>query len=548
MVSCSLTLTAQTIPVGFPLLTNYLRDQQILQDTNSNSFCILPLSAFSSRTKFQPYFTDSISENHDLMQLNFREPKIRNFHLGLSPLQVQTIFNSDHPYGWNDGPMIPAKGLQTYFSGGLYASWGPLDFQFQPELVVAANPSFDGFSKLHYDIASARYYDYYNQIDLPERFGSGPFGDAYWGQSHLLINLKSISFGFSTENLWWGPGMMNSLLMSNTAPGIKHLTLHTNQPLKTAIGSFEGQIIAGWPQTSRFGVLTPERNYFGSPLYVPKPSSQRYFSGFVFTWQPKWIKGLFLGLERSMQLYGFEQSQFPKDYLPLFSPFQSLSADESLVKRQQLDAFFFRWIWKEEQAEIYGEWGRHQQNQSIRNAILEPSRNRAYVFGLRKLFPKSNHQYLKLNIEVCQLNETNTKDILNMNSWYINSHITAGYTNMGQEIGAGIGPGSNYQQVSLSWNKGLKQIGLSAERLLHNDDFYYYLFYDSGDFRRHWYDLSLRTFGSWEYQNLLFNASATATRSYNYGWYLIQKPGDPYFVNGLNKFNFQVQLGVNYRF
>ncbi|MFX8805488.1 capsule assembly Wzi family protein, partial [Acinetobacter baumannii] len=51
--------------------------------------------------------------------------------------------------------------------------------------------------------------------------------------------------GISSENLWWGPGIYNSLLMSNNAPGFWHLTFNSRKPLKTPIGDFEWQLIGG---------------------------------------------------------------------------------------------------------------------------------------------------------------------------------------------------------------------------------------------------------------------------------------------------------------
>ncbi|MBU1372238.1 MAG: capsule assembly Wzi family protein [Bacteroidetes bacterium] len=545
-------ISAQTIAVGFANLEDYYRQNQLLSDSSFDKLShtirpIYPTKNFGVRSE---YFIDTLRTPHNLLKIQSgyqSKNELINFHL--LPIQFQTRFNSDHPYGWNDGPMIPASGLQTYFSAGFYGKIGPISIQLQPEIVLAANPEFEGFSDKNFKVFTARYYDFYNKIDLPERFGNSSFGETYWGQSSVRINSKNVSFGLSTENLWWGPGISNSLLMSNTAPGFKHFTLNTIKPIATRVGSFEGQIIAGWPQTSKYGVLTPELTYFNEPLYVPKSRNQRYLSGMIFTWQPKWIKGLFLGFDRTLQLYTHQQGNRIGDYLPLFSPFQSVSADESLVKRQQMGAVFFRWIWPESKAEFYGEFGRHHQNTSLRNNLLETEKNRGYIVGLRKVLPlKNKDEHLLISAEVSQLNETNSNDITNLNSWYINSFITAGYTHQGQEIGAGIGPGANIQQVSVSWNKGLKKIGLEVERYLHNDDFYYYALQDSYDFRRHWYDLSLKASGTWDYQNLLFNANIFATRSYNYKYYLEQKPGDPYFVYGLNKFNLQIQLGVNYRF
>ena len=56
------------------------------------------------------------------------------------PVGLTTKFNSHSPYGWNDGGMIMAKALQTIVSAGVYAKWGPLSIQLQPELYYAANP------------------------------------------------------------------------------------------------------------------------------------------------------------------------------------------------------------------------------------------------------------------------------------------------------------------------------------------------------------------------------------------------------------------------
>jgi hypothetical protein len=119
---------------------------------------------------------------------------------------------------------------------------------------------------------------------------------------------------------------------------------------------------------------------------------------------------------------------------------------------------------------------------------------------------------------------------------------------MGQALGANIGPGANSQTLTVSWLKGLKRIGIQMERYLHNNDFYYYAFTDSHDFRRHWVDLSYGVSGEWDYKNFIFNASLQRVVSLNYQWYLKSNPGDVYFVNGIEANNIQVLAGVTYKF
>jgi hypothetical protein len=338
--------------------------------------------------------------------------------------------------------------------------------------------------------------------------------------------------------------------MSNSAPGFKHLTLNTREPIKTAVGSFEGQLIAGRLENSGYGVLQPEWLYFGSSLYVPKPDNWRYLSGLALTWQPKWVPGLFLGLTRSSQLYHNDLSKFG-DYLPFFSSSNKLGVDEALDnKRDNRSSVFMRWLWPEEQAEMYFEYGKNNTTGNARNQALDAARNRAYIFGLRKMLPfnKSRNENLLISIEATQLQETNPTDIRNANSWYVNNYVRQGYTNRGEVLGAGIGPGGNSQTVDVSWVKGLKRLGIQLERYVHNNDFYFYAYENDRDSRRHWTDLSVAFNGEWNYKNFIFNAKLMGVNSLNYQWYLFQGPNDDVNISGKDAFNVQMQAGLTYRF
>jgi len=544
---------AQSLPVGTVGLEDYYRRAQLLGDADSSvSFMIRPIYpklSFRVRDVFYPDSTEKFKNVVDQTSLLYRS-KNGKLNISLLPFSIQTQNNSTNTYGWNDGAMIPAKGFQTLITGGVFMEYGILSIQLKPEFVYAANKDFSTWNPATYGITTARYYDFYNNIDLPARFGNKAYAQAFLGQSSILLNYKSASFGFSTENLWWGPGMQNSLLMSNTAPGFKHLTLNTRKPIKTAIGSFEGQIIAGWLENSDYGVLTPEVYYFSSPLYVPKLNDSRYISGIVATWQPKWIPGLFLGLTRSSQMYSKDQSKIG-DYFPFFSSTTKVNADQPINKSDNRSSLFMRWLWPEEHAEIYFEYGKNNPSGDLRNQALEASRNRAYIFGLRKIVPfnKSRNENILISVEATQLQETNTTDISSANSWYVNKYVRQGYTNSGQELGAGIGPGGNLQTLDVSWIKGLKKLGIQFQRYVHNNDFYFYAYTADQDARRHWTDLSIAFTGEWNYKNFIFNAKLMEIKSLNYQWYLLQPTTSTVvYVNGANAFNTQLQAGITYRF
>ena len=542
---------SQSLPVGSQALEDYYRRAQLAGKLDSTiSFTIRPLTP-SAAFKIKDFaYPDSLEQRYNLLNADHSGvSKNGKLKWQLLPMSIQLQSNSHHPYGWNDGAMIPAKGLQSLLSAGIYAEYGILSVQFKPEVLLAANSSFDTFDKDHYDVITARYYDFYNNIDLPARFGKSGITKAYWGQSSIRLNYKALSFGLSTENLWWGPGLRNSLLMSNTAPGFKHLTLNTRKPISSPIGSFEGQIIAGRLEGSGYGVLEPEREYFGQPLYVEKPNNWRYLSGLAITWQPKWVPGLFLGLTRSAQTYSNGLNKFG-DYLPFFSSKKQEAAAEAINKRDQRNSYFMRWLWPEEKAEVYFEYGRNNYSGNSSDLALEPNVSRAYIFGLRKLFPfgSRKEEQLMLSAEVTQLQETDIAKVLNLESWYSSKSVRHGYTNRGEVLGAGIGPGANIQSLEVSWVKGLKRLGIQFERLVHNNDFYYYAYVDSKDYRRHWVDLSVAASGEWNYKNFIFNAKLQGIQSLNYQWYLIQAPGELYMTPGKDAFNLQVQAGLTYRF
>jgi len=540
-------VNAQSLPVGTPVLEDYYRRMQLLGKIDSSlSFTVRPL--YPSYDGGNIFFPDTTERNVTTNSTwTSKNGKLKTMWL---PFTLQTEGNSDHPYGWNDGPMIPSKGFQFLMSGGLYLQYGPLSVQLKPEIVSADNADFETFNKNQYDVIFARYYDIYNNIDLPVRFGTNGYAHAFWGQSSIRLNFKTWSFGLSTENLWWGPGIRNSLLMSNSAPGFAHLTLNTSRPLKTSIGSFEGQLIAGRLTNSGLPPLVPDHAFFGTNLYVPKPDDWRYLSGIIITWQPKWIPGLFLGYDQSAQMYGKNMSGI-KSYLPIFSSVKSATAPNNQINSQdQLSSMFARWIWLQEHAEVYFEYGHYNSSDDLYQSMLRPNNTRAYTFGLRKLLPFKNKpdQNIMLDVEVTQLGSTSTTTVTQGKEWYVSNGIRQGYTNFGQMLGAGIGPGGNIQSIDVSWVKGLKKIGLQIERYVHDDDFYYYAFYDSQNYSQHWVDLSLGFNGEWNYKNFIFNAKVQGIQSNDYQWALKQNGNDPTFSHQLHKFNLQLQTGLTYRF
>jgi len=545
----------QSIPVGTPVLEDYYRRAQLLGQLDSSiSFTarpFFPVEALKIKNAFDP--TQTLDQARKTkFDGAYRFGGKKGF-IQLLPFTWQQQFNTHHPYSLNDGAMIPARGYQTMISGGFYAKFGPLSIQLRPEVVYAENKPFKTFVESKSEQTLLAYYNYKNAIDFPEYFRGKPYNKVFWGQSSVRLTFGPVSAGISSENLWWGPGMRNSLLMTNSAAGFNHFTLNTVKPIRTPIGSFEGQIVGGRLDPS--GSFGADTNLVidGVKQYIAKRNDWRYLNGMVFTYQPCWIPGLFLGLTRSFMIYHEDMNNSLAGYLPIFSALEKKSnygTGEKTVDGDQLASVFIRWLLQKEHAEIYFEYGREDHSFDTRDLLIQPDHTRAYVVGFQKLFQFSlqKNEFIQVRLEFTQL-EQNMTNINRASSYvfYTHTRIRHGYTNDGQLIGSSIGPGSNLQTASITWGKGLKSIGIQLERYVHNNDLFYIAI---KDIRAYWVDINIAALGEWNYQNLLFSAKFELIRSLNYEYNYEQVPVDrsQFWIPGRDTYNFQANIGVSYRF
>lgn len=549
---------AQTLPVG--LLENvedaYRRQQLLGKDSSNSSYMIRPMF-MSDKNNLQ---LDSAFSINSFRKLLYANAKLKTEIYAL-PVVWQQQFNSHHPYGMNDGSMVQAKGYQTQISAGIFAKIGPLSIQFRPEYVYAENKTFQRLI----DAPNGAYWNtpvtiYYNQIDLPDRLGDSEYSKFSLGQSSVRLNIGPLSAGFSNENLWWGPGSRNSLLMSNNASGFRHLTLNTARPIKTYIGSFEAQIIGGRLENS--GINLKEQANVNQAIQnelVTKPYDWRYISGLILTYQPKWVPGFYIGLDRVYVVNRRNMGRGFGDYFPIFKAIEKSSYElgnintDDAAERDQYISFFAKYVLPESRAEVYFEYGRNDHSNDLRDGLVEPEHSRAYIVGFRKLIPLyKDNEFIQIGLELTQMQTPTTRETRATPPWYIHYQVTDGYTNKGQVLGAGIGPGSNLQSLNITWLKGLKRIGLQLERQVNNNDLFYSFAYASADknqyINRHWVDLSLGGNFSWTYKSFVLNAQLTYIRSlnYQYQWQDSNPPGDYWNWNKQDVNNFHAKLGIVY--
>lgn len=493
----------------------------------------------------------------------FASPILRDtgkaFQWGISQVSFSRMFNDSVGSGLNNESFYGATGWQERLSAGVYARYKGLELQLQPEWVLAQNKQQAMIDARFKDADFfSRYYFYnINVIDLPSRPGKEKLNRLFPGQSFArYVFNNGLSLGVSTENLWWGPGIRNALVMTNNAPGFLHLSFQTQKPVSTSVGSFEWQMIYGWLDSSGVEPVENERQFaeFWPGAYVPRISqSKRGIAGMVLSWQPKWVPHLYIGFANATYFYQKKTDAagrpFP-DYPYTSSPQNKLSTS--------LGSLFFRYVMPQEHAEIYAEIGRADKAANLFNLIGD-SIPFAYSAGIRKMIPiGATKGFISINAEITHLQlpdprmiftATNVLSIPQTRSWYTHPRVRQGYTHHGQLLGAGIGPGSNSQTLHIAWIKGFNRIGLTAERIVMNKDFTYYSRFNGiiglGPHNQYWVNLNLGLNGQYAWKQFQLAAAITSTSALNHRWVKVDGTFDG--PSRSDKRNLQLVLSVAYR-
>ena len=559
-ILCLVTAQAQTISVLNPILDDAVRRAQLWGDVPlTSSMCIRPVHADRVLGIKDPFGQDSI---YDFIQaggvdkpLNLRfQDKRGLFKVQMVPINVKLQYNSHHDHGWQDGPMVPNRGAQVFASGGVHLKLTKfVEAQFAPELVYAQNRAVpNGWNPPVRNPAS----------DRPERFGTEAYQRNFLGQSYLRANLGSISAGVSSENVSWGPGPYTGLIQGNNAPGIPHLDIHTNKPIKTAIGSFEMMVIAGNLRYSGFGYdagPNPGGAHLPDVYRVPaRDSLIRLYSSLAGVYNPKWFPGLSLGATRSIWTEGpITPGSVPwPTYLRL-----AISSPTGLWYQgsyDQMASLFARYVMPESHAEIWVEYALDDARADFEDFFVSPGHSRAYQVGFRKLHEiNGRKEYLDIGYQLSHCEAAKEVMIRRQFGWPV--FYDSDYTNYGQIMGAGIGTGSNMVLFHVDRVKGKRRVGGYIEWLQRNNDNIY-----SGrtpwlgtwygyDFTKKYTEVSLGLNVQEVRGPYLYYLKAMFTQTYNWNnWYHPTRGYDPtidpHRAPGNNVFGVNVYTGMTMLF
>ncbi|MCV9387246.1 capsule assembly Wzi family protein [Reichenbachiella ulvae] len=368
--------------------------------------------------------------------------------------------NTVTPRGYNDGAIWSGKGSNIALTGGFQGKLGLLHYTFVPIFTWSENLPINIPSNVTNFDKSPYSYPFNGKIDYVQQFGEGAYSKFNLGQSEIRLVYKKITLGLSTANFKWGPSIWNPILMSNNAPGIPHMDLGTPAPIETRVGKFEGKIYWG---------AAYESDFFDDN----QKNDTKYVTGISLGYEPKFVPGLGIGVNRVLYKTWNKETHSMLDYLAAFyrNTFNdSLKNDDY----DQMISVTIKYQFPEVGFVCYIEYAKNDFHSNLAGWFEEFDRSRALNWGLSKVFNINDKNYLKVNYEFTTLS-ANQNQILPANSnppYYVHAHVPGGYTNQGQIMGAGIGTGSNGSVLSFNWYHTDGKLGLTYSRIRFNDDYF----------------------------------------------------------------------------
>jgi len=337
---------------------------------------------------------------------------------------VQASYNSAYAWGFNDGAIWQGKGANIAATFGFGARWRMISLRVEPVIFRAQNGDFqllgDTTRGVNAFVDQQRPYS----IDLPQRFGRSAYQRVDPGQSELRVDAGPIAAGVSTMNNFWGPGIRHSLLLGGNSAGFPHLFFGTSQAFKTRIGRFSAQAIYGKLSQSDFAPSAP--------------TTDRFASGVVASWQPPSGRGLEIGVSR------FYHREWPAGgpglgdlTVPFGSLFQDLQTTKGGAADNQLASIYARWRAEEAGFELFGEFGRNDRSGGARDLALEPEHNSAWLLGFAKTFARQGSELWMLRGEYLNGRITALQRLgRGQATFYEHNPITQGHTERGQLLGS----------------------------------------------------------------------------------------------------------------
>ncbi|MDR2601955.1 MAG: capsule assembly Wzi family protein [Spirochaetaceae bacterium] len=361
----------------------------------------------------------------------------KNVSLRVYGPELFASFNTNSPYGQNDGALWQGRGFNSSLSAGAHLRAFGIEAVFKPQVSFSQNLAFDYLKPGAFVDAvykdKAAVYGYYGgyQTDVPQRFGDDPFFTFDWGDSEIRYTWKTLTIGFGTQTPWLGSAYLNPIIHSNNAPSYPKLDLGLRrQPvvlpfLDWYLGDVEARMWLGRLSESDYYDDRPSNDYF-------------MLHAFSLAYAPAFIPGFVLSVNRiSISPWKLENLKYIKP----------TGQDSNTGIDDQKGSAAISWVFQKVGLEIYGELGIDDfVFGKLTGYIRYPFHTMVYTAGLKKtvdISPKKS-LYGELILELNNMEASQNFQFWWPYSFYSHSYELS-YAQKGQILGAGSGGGGNSQ-------------------------------------------------------------------------------------------------------
>ena len=374
--------------------------------------------------------------------------------------EFHMVTNSGLPFSMNDGPLWAGRGANAIVTAGVGVHVGRIRVTLAPQLVASENRAFQVIpypqnDPAHRSVWANPFHPPPSSIDLPIRFGDRSIRRLDAGQSAVTVDLPAVSVGVATENLWWGPGVRNAIVLSNNAPGFPHAFVETRNGLRSSLGTFGAQWLVG---------RLRESDYFDADT----SNNARSLSGVIIVWTPPWDSGLSLGASRTVFASARNARSAFANAFDVFRdaghPNTDTSASAAGRGRDQLFSLFGRWVFPAVHFAAYAEWARFETPLSLRDFLEFPGHSQGYTAGLEWARPWRGGT-MRLQAEGTYLEPDPSLHVRPVGESYTSRSVVQGYTHRGESLGAAIGPGASSQWLAVDFFRPAFRIGVFGARI-----------------------------------------------------------------------------------
>jgi hypothetical protein len=206
--------------------------------------------------------------------------------------------------------------------------------------------------------------------------------------------------------------------------------------------------------------------------YADAANRTRYISGVVVALGIRQVPGLEIGGGRLFENiwpdtgFGFGDVVRPLFQSLLKSNLNSKFGNAGDRPDNQIASIFGRWAFPESGFELYGEYGREDNAWDMRDLLLEPDHDAAYMLGLARVWKRPGGRMLVVRGELMNSQVTDLTRVRPQTPPYEHSPVVQGHTQLGQVLGAPSGYGGGGAHVAVDFYSPSGRVTFSWRRAM----------------------------------------------------------------------------------